>query len=86
MNALEGYAILFAVVFGYGLAVLLLRRAGRLGPDRSLSLFGPALMLKTERGIALLGRLGRFRRFWSAAGDLGIALAATAMIVVVALL
>jgi membrane-associated protease RseP (regulator of RpoE activity) len=81
-----GYEIAAGLVVAYGFVVYALHRAGRIGPDRSLSLFGPALMTKTQRGRSLLDRWGRFRRFWSAVGDLGVALAALAMGVIVALL
>jgi membrane-associated protease RseP (regulator of RpoE activity) len=81
-----GYEIALFLVAAYAVVVYALHRAGRLGPDRSLSLFGPALMTKTRRGRSLLDRWGRFRRAWSVVGDLGVALAAIAMAVIVALL
>jgi len=81
-----GYEIAGAVVLVYAAAVYLLWRAKRIGPDRNLTLFGPALMLKTGRGRAALDRWGRFVRFWTAAGDVGIALAAAAMAAIVGLL
>ena len=86
MDPYLGYEIALALIVLYGGIVYALHRAGRLGPDRSLSLFGPALMTKTQRGRSLLDRWGRFARFWSVIGDLGIALAAIAMAVIVALL
>jgi membrane-associated protease RseP (regulator of RpoE activity) len=86
MDAALGYEIALAAVLAYALAVYLLWRAGKVGPERSVSLFGPALMLKTSRGRAALDRWGRFVRFWAAAGDVGVALAAIAMAVIVGLL
>jgi membrane-associated protease RseP (regulator of RpoE activity) len=78
-----GYAI-FLVLLGLdGVIVLLLYRNGRIGPDKSLQLLGPLLMIKTKRGLGLLDRLGRFKRFWSAMGDLGLVLAAAAMLTIV---
>jgi len=74
-----GYEIALLVVALYGFVVYLFYRAGWLGPDRTLSLLGPALMIKTTRGRAALERWARFRRFWTAASDLGIALAVVAM-------
>lgn len=74
------------LVAGYALLVVALYRAGRIGPERSLSLLGPLLMTKTQRGLGLLDRLGRFKRFWSAMGDLGLALAAVAMVLIVVVL
>jgi membrane-associated protease RseP (regulator of RpoE activity) len=81
-----GYEIAVALIIAYFGVLYALHRAGKLGPDRPLSLFGPALMTKTQRGRSLLDRWGRFRRFWSAAGDLGILLAGIAMITIVVLL
>ncbi len=81
-----GYEIALVAVVLYALVVYLLYRTGRLGPDRAFSLLGPALMIKTKRGLALLDRWGRFRRFWSVVSDFGILLAAIAMVVIMALL
>ncbi len=86
MFAINGYLIVALVIVAYGLAVYGLYRAGLIGADRSLSLLGPALMIKTRRGRAALDRWGRFRRLWSAAGDLGILLAAASMVAMIALL
>ncbi len=86
MNPYLGYEIALVLVAAYGGILYVLHRSGRLGPDRPLSLFGPALMTKTQRGRALLDRWGRFRRFWSAVGDLGVVLAAIAMATIVVLL
>jgi membrane-associated protease RseP (regulator of RpoE activity) len=79
LNPYFGYEIALLVIVLYGVAVYLCYRAGWIGPDRTLSLLGPALMIKTTRGRAALDRWGRFRRFWTAASDLGIALAVVAM-------
>jgi len=86
VNPYLGYEIALLLIVAYGVVVYVLHRSGRLGPDRSLSLFGPALMSKTRRGRSMLDRWGRFRRFWSRVGDLGIALAGLAMAIIVALL
>jgi membrane-associated protease RseP (regulator of RpoE activity) len=85
-NPYLGYEIALAVVVLYGVVVYVLYRTGQLGPDRPLSLFGPALMIKTQRGRAALDRWGRFKRFWSGAGDLGIGLAIISMGTILVLL
>ncbi|HXW67208.1 MAG TPA: site-2 protease family protein [Thermoplasmata archaeon] len=79
MDPYLGYEIALLVVAVYGGTVYALYRRGLVGPDRALSLLGPALMIKTRRGRSALERWARFRRFWTAAADLGIALAAIAM-------
>ncbi len=86
MDYLNGWTIALVLVIAYGAIVYLLYRAGYVGPDRALSLLGPALMIKTKKGRGWLDRVGRFRRFWTAAGDLGILLAAFAMVAVVVVL
>lgn len=86
MDPYLGYEIALAAVLLYAAIVYSLHRAGRLGPDRALSLFGPALMIKTQRGRSALDRWGRFKRFWTAVGDLGIVLAVLAMATIVGLL
>jgi membrane-associated protease RseP (regulator of RpoE activity) len=86
VNPYLGYEIAAGLVVAYALIVYALWRSGRVGPERSITLFGPALMLKTGRGRAWLERWGRFVRFWTAVSDLGVALAAIAMAAIVALL
>ena len=83
LSALDGWLIAAVLVAAYGAAVAWLYVSRRLGPDRTFSLFGPALMIKTQRGRSLLDRVGRFRRFWSVVGSFGVGLAAAAMGVVV---
>ena len=86
VNAYLGYEIALAVVIAYVAVVVTLHRLGRIGPERTFSLFGPALMIKTRRGRSALDRWGRHRRAWTIAGDVGIALAALSMGAIVVLL
>ncbi|MCI4361466.1 MAG: site-2 protease family protein, partial [Thermoplasmata archaeon] len=86
MSSLDPWTIALVLVLLYAGVVFLLYRSGRLGGDHALSLFGPALMIKTRRGRETLDRLGRFRRFWTIASDLGILLAALAMVTIVFIL
>jgi membrane-associated protease RseP (regulator of RpoE activity) len=81
-----GYEIAVLVIAAYGVVVYALYRAGKIGPDRALTLLGPALMIKTKRGRAAIDRWARFRRFWTYVSDLGVALAAIAMAGIVVLL
>jgi membrane-associated protease RseP (regulator of RpoE activity) len=86
VNPYLGYEIALLVVVLYAVVVYVLYATGRLGHDRTLSLFGPALMIKTQRGRSALDRWARFKRFWTGVSDLGIALAVLAMGVILALL
>jgi membrane-associated protease RseP (regulator of RpoE activity) len=81
-----GYEIAVLVIAVYGVIVYALWRADKIGPDRTLSLLGPVLMIKTKRGRSALDRWARFRRFWTVASDLGVLLAAIAMVSIVVLL
>ncbi len=83
---LNGYEIAGLVVLAYAVAVYLLWRVGRIGKERTLSFFGPALMIKTKRGRDLIDRVGRRARGWSVAGDIAILLSVVAMGAMVALL
>jgi len=85
-NPYFGYEVAVALVALYFGVVYWLQRTGRLGPDRPLSLFGPALMTKTQRGRSALDRWARFKRFWTAVSDLGIALAVVSMATILVLL
>ncbi len=86
LTTFDGYLIALAAVAVYGVVVYGLYRRGQIGPDRPLTLFGPALMIKTRRGISWLDRIGRFRRFWTVAADLGIILAGVAMALIIIVL
>ena len=86
MDPYLGYEIAAAAVLAYAVILYALHRAGYLGPDRTLSLFGPALMIKTKRGLAAIDRWGRFRGFWTRAADLGVVLSAVAMALILLLL
>ncbi|HEV2317383.1 MAG TPA: site-2 protease family protein [Thermoplasmata archaeon] len=86
LTTLDGVVIFLLLVLAYGGIVAYLYRTRRIGPDKALSLFGPALMIKTRRGRGWLDRVGRFRRFWSVVADVGILLAALSMLVTVVIL
>lgn len=86
MNEWVGWAVVLALIAAYTVFVVVMYRRGRIAPDKALSLFGPALMVKTQKGRGLLERIGRFRRFWSVVGDAGIVLAALSMGTIMAVL
>jgi membrane-associated protease RseP (regulator of RpoE activity) len=86
VNPYLGYEIAAGAVAAYLLIVVWLYRAHYVGPDRTLSLLGPALMIKTRQGRAALDRWGRFRRFWTVVSDFGILLSVAAMVSIVVLL
>jgi membrane-associated protease RseP (regulator of RpoE activity) len=86
LAAWVGWAIAAVLIVLYAIVVVVLYRGKRIAPEKPLSLLGPLLMTKTKRGLGLLDRLGRFKRFWSGAGDLGILMAGLAMVAIVVVL
>lgn len=84
--SLNGYEIALLVVAVYAVAVYGMYRAGWIGKDRTIALFGPALMIKTKRGRDFIDWVGRSRRFWTVASTIGVILAAIAMVGMVVLL
>jgi membrane-associated protease RseP (regulator of RpoE activity) len=86
VNPYLGYEIALLAVLVYGAIVYALWQGGYIGAESTLSLLGPALMIKTKRGRSALDRWGRFVRFWTAASDVGILLAAGAMVLIFVLL
>jgi membrane-associated protease RseP (regulator of RpoE activity) len=82
----ETIGIILGLIIAYFAAIYYLQRTGRIGPEKALTLFGPALMLKTTHGREMLDRAGRFRRFWSVVADLGVLLAGISMVIIVVLL
>lgn len=82
----NGWVIAGLVVLAYAVVVYVLWRLGWIGRERTLSMFGPALMIKTKRGREYIDRVGRRERLWSAAGDLAIVLALVAMVAMIVLL
>ncbi len=82
-----GWFILLGLVVLYGAILAIFRSKGWIGRDKALSFFGPALMIKTQRGKNALERTARRSpRFWNALGDLGIVLALASMVGMVVLL
>ena len=73
-------------VLAYAIVVYALWKAGWIGKERTLSLFGPAVMIKTRRGRDFIDRVGRRVRAWSIAGDVAILLSVVAMGAMVVLL
>jgi membrane-associated protease RseP (regulator of RpoE activity) len=86
LAAWVGWAIAALLIALYAIVVVVLYREKRIGAEKPLSLLGPLLMTKTKRGLGLLDRLGRFKRFWSGAADLGLLMAGLAMVAIVVVL
>ncbi|NPA74882.1 MAG: PDZ domain-containing protein [Euryarchaeota archaeon] len=82
---MNGWLIAAILIALWGVLLYVLYRKGYITKDGNISLFGPALMLKTRRGKRFIERVGQ-SRFWEAYGYVGIFLSFMVMIFVFALL
>lgn len=82
MTIIDGLLILIGIILSYSLIVLFLHRLGVL-KKYNITFWGPALMLRTKKGIGFLKRLAKRRRFWKSFGNLGIAVTLILMVLMV---
>jgi len=82
MSIIEGLLIFFAVIFTYFAIVIILNQIGFLKKHK-ISLMGPALLLRTKKGIGFLKKLANKKRFWKAYGSFGIVFCFISMIIFV---
>jgi len=79
MTIIDGLAIFGLILFFYFLIVFILYKKG-LMKKYNISFFGPALMIKTKKGIKFLKKLARHKKFWKGFGTSGIIICLTLMI------
>ncbi len=80
------YLTLALVIFAaYWLFVIFLNNRGIL-EQHGISAYGPLLMLRTTRGLRLLDKLARPKRFWRAFANIGIPLTVMGMFFMLAIL
>ncbi|MEF8879460.1 MAG: site-2 protease family protein [Candidatus Thermoplasmatota archaeon] len=82
MTMIDWLLVLVSLLALYFIAVLVLKRVGFF-EKYNLSLYGPALMFRTKRGIGFLKRLAKRKRFWKSYGNFGIGFCIIAMICMV---
>jgi len=82
MTIIEGVLIFFAIIFLYFIIVVILNKIGFL-EKHNISLAGPALLLRTTKGLKFLKKLASKKRFWKAYGSSGIVVCFVAMIIFV---
>lgn len=85
MSPIEVLIIFLSIVVLYFLLVLSLHKLGIL-KKYNISLYGPALMLRTKKGKNFLKKLATKKRFWKAYGSSGIVLCFIMMFVMVSAL
>lgn len=71
MTIIESIVIFLAIIILYAVIVFLLHKKGVL-KRYNVSFYGPALMWRTQKGIQLLKRCARHKRFWKWYGNIGI--------------
>ncbi len=79
---IDGLLIFIAILLGYLFTVLILHKKGIL-EKYNISLFGPALLLKTKKGLGFLKRISKRKRFWKSYGNFAIILCFILMILVI---
>jgi len=82
MTVIDGLLIFFAIVFIYLLIVSILKKKGIL-EKYNISLYGPALLLRTKKGRKFLKKIASKKRFWKAYGSFGVVFCFIAMIFMV---
>jgi len=85
MSIIEGLLIFFAIVFIYFVLVIILKKRGIL-EKLNISLYGPALLLRTNKGKNLLKKIARKKRFWKAYGSFAVVFCFIAMVIMVTVL
>jgi len=71
MSLIEGLLVFFVIILVYILLVIFLNKKGVL-KKYDVSLWGPALLLRTKKGVSFLERIAKKKRFWKAFGNFGI--------------
>jgi len=85
MSMLGNLFILFVILFIYFVVVIILHKKNIL-EKYNISLYGPALLLRTKRGRSSLKKISNKKRFWKAFGSFGIVFCFIMMILMIALL
>ncbi len=84
MTLIDILLILVGIILTYATTVFILHTRGIL-KKYNITFWGPALMLRTEKGIGFLKRLARRKRFWKTFGNIGIAVTLILMVIMVVL-
>lgn len=71
MSVIEGLLIFFAILLIYFIMVFTLHKKGIL-EKHNISLYGPALLIRTKKGVNFLKKIAGKKRFWKAFGSFGV--------------
>ena len=81
-----GYVIALAVLLSWAALMLFLRRRKPMLEKHSMSLWGPAIMWKTQRGREFVDRVASWKRFWKFYASLSLWVCAGSMAFIMVLL
>ena len=82
MTIIQGLLIFLLILFSYGLIVYILKTKG-IFEKYNVSLYGPALLLRTKKGRSFLKKIASRKRFWKAFGTFGVFFCFVMMILMV---
>ncbi len=85
MTTIETLLLIAFIILFYGIGALLLSRKGFF-EKHNISFYGPALLIRTTKGIGLLKKIASPKRAWHAFGTFGIVFCFITMIFMVVLL
>ena len=85
MSLIEGLLIFFAIILIYFLIIYILHKKEVL-KKYNISLYGPALLLRTKKGVGFLKKIASTKRFWKKYGNFGIAFCFISMVIMVVVL
>ncbi len=85
MSPLDGVIIFLVLIVIYTVAVYVLYKRGIL-KKYNISLYGPALMWRTQRGVSFLERRARRKQLWTGLGNLSVVYCFIAMVLMTALM
>ena len=82
MTIIEGLLIFFTILFVYFILVYIAYKKEIL-KKYNITLYGPALLLRTTKGIGLLKKISSKKRFWKAYGSSGVVFCFICMVIFV---
>lgn len=82
MTLIEGLLIFFTIIVIYILTIYILNKKEIL-KKYNISLYGPALLLRTKKGVDFLKKIASKKGFWKKYGNFGIAFCFITMVIMV---
>jgi len=71
MTLEEGLLLFISILLFYAIGVFILKKKG-IFEKYNISLYGPALLFRTKRGINFLKKIASKKRFWKSYGNFGV--------------